>query len=217
MALKGRKVLLSVLVGATIVVGPIAINFLPEKWISRQQSVLEYEQDKSATSRLGEWTFCWRVANDRPLVGGGFHVYSEDTYARYYPEFVSNYGKVWSAHSIYFGILAEHGFPGLTIFLAMMASCFASLYGIKRSVRARPDLSWLKTYCDMIQVSLLGFLVNGAFVEMEYFDLVYHWVGVVASLKMLASRELAARSAQSPDLASQVMAQTPAWQPFGSP
>jgi hypothetical protein len=46
----------------------------------------------------------------------------------------------------------------------------------------------------MIQISFLAFLVNGAFVNMEYFDLVYHWVAVVACLKVICYRQLAAET-----------------------
>ena len=43
----------------------------------------------------------------------------------------------------------------------------------------------------MIQLSLLAFVINGMFVNMEYFDLPYHWVSVTACLKVIVNRELA--------------------------
>jgi hypothetical protein len=44
----------------------------------------------------------------------------------------------------------------------------------------------------MVQVSMIGFLVNGAFVDMARFDLIYHWMGVVASLRLVTDKELEA-------------------------
>jgi hypothetical protein len=43
----------------------------------------------------------------------------------------------------------------------------------------------------MIQISLLALLINGAFVNMEYFELVYQLVGIVSCLKVICYRELA--------------------------
>ena len=152
-------------------------------------------------SRFGEWEFCRRVALDRPLTGGGFRFYSAETFAKYFPEFLDTFGSYWNSHSIYYGILAAHGFPGFFIYMFMLGSCLASLRRIKLAVRGREDLTWLANYSDMIQVSYLGFMVNGAFNNMEYFDLVYHWVGVVASLKVLTRQHLKDVGAESPELA----------------
>jgi hypothetical protein len=40
----------------------------------------------------------------------------------------------------------------------------------------------------MIEVSFLALLVNGAFVNMEYFDLPYHLAGFVASMKVILAK-----------------------------
>jgi probable O-glycosylation ligase (exosortase A-associated) len=195
--MKGKKKILAIIL--LIAVGSIAVNYLPESWLNRQQSTLEYEQDSSAMSRFGEWGFAWRVALDRPLTGGGFDFQSWEVFAKYAPEFLDTYNKIWDTHSVYFGILSDHGFPGLLVFLSMIGLSLSSLWRIKRVVRDRTDLQWLTNYCDMIQVSFVGFLANGAFVNMEYFDLVYHWVGAVASLKVIAQQELSTSHAQQPE------------------
>ena len=116
--------------------------------------------------------------------------YEPETFAKYYPEFLETFGTYWNSHSIYYGMLGAHGFPGLLVFLGMIGSSLWSLWRIKRAVRDRPDLQWLTNYSDMLQVSWVGFLVNGAFCNIEYFDLVYHWVGVTATLRVMAHQEL---------------------------
>ena len=203
-----------VAIGLVLAVVILALPFLPQSWINRQQSTLEYESDTSATSRLDEWRFCWRVAMDRP-VGGGFLLYSDETYMKYFPEFLQTHGRTLSAHSIYFGVLAEHGFPGFAVFLILITATMLSLYDLKRKAKQNPGLQWAAPYCDMIQVSLVGFLVNGGFVEMEYFDLFYQWVAVVASLKVVAAKELAASPVESGDLVTRTVPRAAAWQPSG--
>lgn len=61
---------------------------------------------------------------------------------------------------------------------------------MRRAVRHRADLKWVATYSNLVEVSLLAFLINGAFVNMEYFDLIYDWVAVVASMKVICYRAL---------------------------
>jgi probable O-glycosylation ligase (exosortase A-associated) len=188
--LKGRTrwLLVCVLLLATL----LAIPYVPKRWWDRQQTTFTYESDQSAMSRIDNWRFCWRVALARPVTGAGFGFYTRDTFAKYAPEFLLRYGKGPDSHSIYLGVLAAHGFPGLITFLSMIALCLFSCRRMERVARHRSDLTWLANYSSMIQISLLALLVNGAFVNMEYFDLLYHFVGVVASLKVICYRALSA-------------------------
>jgi putative inorganic carbon (hco3(-)) transporter len=187
--LKSRRRLL-VLVAVTIA-GALLLPFMPQQWLDRQQSTLSYEEDGSAMSRIDNWKFCWRVASDNPITGAGFDFQSRSVFERYAPDFILKYnGKIWDTHNIFLGVLTSHGFPGLLAFLAMILFCLASCARLKKRVRHRPDMKWVSTYCEMIQLSFLAFLVNGMFVNMEYYDLPYHWVAVVASLKVIVHREL---------------------------
>jgi probable O-glycosylation ligase (exosortase A-associated) len=165
----------------------------------RQNTTFTYESDRSAMSRLDNWKFCWDLALDRPITGGGFDYNTRDTFAKYAPEFLYTYqGRTWDTHSIYFAMLATHGFPGLLIFLSMIVSCFVSCGQMRLAVRDRADLSWVASYSYIVDVSLIALLVNGAFVNMEYFDLVYDLVAVVASLKVICRRALSETGNEEP-------------------
>jgi probable O-glycosylation ligase (exosortase A-associated) len=174
-----------------LIVGVLAVPFLPEKWMNRQRSTLNYEDDGSAMSRIDGWKLCWRVAMDRPLTGAGFDFQSKETFAKYAPEFLYTYrGKVWDTHNIYFSMLACHGFIGLAVFLILIVSCLMSCMKLKRQSRRHPELKWMGTYCDIVQISFLAFLVNGFFVNMEYFDLVYHLISIIVILKEISYRTM---------------------------
>jgi probable O-glycosylation ligase (exosortase A-associated) len=186
-----------VLIVTALIGGVAAIPFIPQKWLDRQQSTLSYEEDGSAMSRIDNWKFCWRVASDNPITGAGFDFQTPAVFARYAPEFLVKYrGKIWDTHNIFLGILTSHGFPGLLAFVTMIALCLASCARLKRRVRHRPDLRWVSTYAEMIQLSFLGFMLNGMFVNMEYYDLPYHWIAVVASLKVIVDHELSQTSSE---------------------
>jgi hypothetical protein len=44
---------------------------------------------------------------------------------------------------------------------------------IIRDSRGRPDLQWAKHLAQMVQVSLVGYAICGAFLGLAYFDLYY--------------------------------------------
>jgi putative inorganic carbon (HCO3(-)) transporter len=180
---RNRALLISVLCAGAL----IAVPLIPDKFWDRQQTVLTYESDGSAMSRIDNWKFCWTVALDRPITGGGFEFYSRNTFARYAPQFLFTYGgRTWDTHNIYFAMLGSHGFPGLLVFVSMIVACFVSCSQMEARARRRTDLGWVTSYSSLVQVSFLALLVNGMFVNMEYFDLVYHLVAVVATLRIIS-------------------------------
>jgi probable O-glycosylation ligase (exosortase A-associated) len=185
-----------------VLIGMAVAPFIPGRWVARQQTVFTYEEDTSAMSRVDNWRVCWRLALDYPITGAGFQFFTTEIFAKYGPEFLLKYdGRVWDTHNIFFGILTCHGFPGLIAFVLMILCCLLSCSRLKRQVRNRPDLKWVATYAEMIQLSLLAFLLNGMFVNMEYFDLPYHWVAVVATLKVIVARELSVSPIEDHSLA----------------
>jgi probable O-glycosylation ligase (exosortase A-associated) len=161
-------------------------NYAPDQWFSRMQTIQEYEHDASAGQRLISWQVAWGVAVDRPLTGGGFEVLPHFEIFRTY---VPGYDNAHSAHSIYFAVLGDHGFPGLILFVGLILSCFASLFRLRRGVRNKSEAVWLVNYCHMVEASLVAYAVSGAFLTMAYFDLFYYLVGFVVLLRVIAHRE----------------------------
>src|SRR5258706_9398632 len=86
-----RKIRLGFLFFALV---PLAIGIMPEKWMERMETIETYESDTSAMGRLNTWHMLFNLANDRPLVGGGFEPYTPRTFSRYGPD----PNEVHSAH-----------------------------------------------------------------------------------------------------------------------
>jgi len=187
--IKGRNPILPL--AAVMLGGILVLPAVPQRWWDRQQTVLTYEQDTSAMSRVDNWKFCWRIAVDNPLTGVGFEYGTNEMFAKYAPEFLQTYARGLNTHSIYFAMMASHGFTGFFVYFGMIGFTYLSCRRIRRTARAHPHLDWVVKYCQIVEVSLIAFLVNGAFVNMEYFDLPYHLVALVASLKVLCDRKLA--------------------------
>ena len=103
---------------------PIAISSLPDRWMNRMETIDTQPRDRSAAGRLESWTLAYRMALDRPLVGFGFNPFHPEMYAKYVPEYPV---RAADAHSIYFQVLAEHGFTGLFLYVGLLLSCLLSL------------------------------------------------------------------------------------------
>src|SRR5438874_1345271 len=80
--------------------GILVLPAVPQRWWDRQQTVLTYEQDTSAMSRVDNWKFCWRIAVDNPLTGVGFEYGTNEMFAKYAPEFLQTYARGLNTHSI---------------------------------------------------------------------------------------------------------------------
>jgi probable O-glycosylation ligase (exosortase A-associated) len=175
-----RKLRLGIVLVALV---PLAIGFMPEKWLVRMESIETYESDTSAMGRLNTWHMLFNLANDRPLVGGGFEPYTARTFARYGPD----PNAVHSAHSIYFQMLGEHGYVGLGLFIVLGIACWTASRGLIRASRDHPDLVWAGDLARAVQVSLVGFAVGGAFVNIAYWELLYYIIVVLMAARHLAS------------------------------
>jgi len=110
----------------------------------------------------------------------------------YLPEYPRSFGH--DAHSIYFNLLGEHGWIGLTLFILLMGASFGSLRKLRRAGDGNPELAWVSRYAKMLQASLLAYVVTGAFLSVAYFDLAYQLLIVVIILKGIVGQQAAVPS-----------------------
>jgi probable O-glycosylation ligase (exosortase A-associated) len=180
---------------ALAIAAPAMLAFMPEAWHERMASIAEYEQDSSAMGRINAWWFALRLALDHPFVGGGFQVFTPALFEQYAPDPYDFH----DAHSIYFEVLAEHGFVGCGLFLVFGLAAFIYASSIARLAKRREETRWAASLASMIQVSLVGYAVGGAFLGLAYFDLYYALVAILVVTKTwLLESESAAREAVRP-------------------
>lgn len=190
-----------------VIAVPLFLSFMPQEWHDRMSSIQDYEQDESALGRINAWWFAYHLAKDRPFVGGGFETFDKDLFVKYAP----NPNAFHDAHSIYFEVLAEHGFVGLALFLILGWLALRNGAWIIRHVGDREDLRWARTLAAMTQVSLIGFAVGGAFLGLAYFDLYYHLVALLVLARTIVERELAAEFKQEENQVVAEISDEPKW------
>jgi putative inorganic carbon (HCO3(-)) transporter len=154
------------------------LAFMPDTWTDRMRTIQTYEEDSSAMGRLNAWQMAVNLANDR-LTGGGFVVDEASVFARYAPI----PADLHAAHSIYFQVLGEHGWVGLGLFVAIGLYAFVAAGRVRRQALEQPEAEWLHHLAGMIQVSMVGYAVGGAFLSLAYFDLPYNMLVVVVACR----------------------------------
>ena len=181
---KGKKKLVS---GIGIVLAlPLLIAFMPDAWEKRMLSITDYQMDSSAMGRINAWTMAWNLAKDRPIVGGGFELYSPYVFGIYAPDPTD----VHAAHSIYFQILGEHGWVGFIIYMSMLVAVWRTGSYVLRRTKSLPDWAWAYNLAAMIQVSMIGWMVGGLFLNCGYYDLMFYQFAALVVMRRLVDREL---------------------------
>jgi len=168
-------------------IGPgLLQSTMPEQWLERMGTIKTYDQDRSANQRLNAWYVAYRIGLDHPFLGGGFRPFSPAVYQRYSPQDSFDLGNVQSdAHSIYLQVLAEHGFVGLGLYLALIIQTLITLRSTIAASRKDPALKIVHDAARMVEVSLIGFLISGTFLSMSYFDLFFHLIAIAIILRSL--------------------------------
>jgi probable O-glycosylation ligase (exosortase A-associated) len=191
----------------------VAVPYLPDRLTSRMASI-ETHQDASAQHRLIAWEVAWKVAKERPLLGAGFWgLANRMTYAQY------GYAQSTSAHSIYFDVLADHGFTGFVIYVWLFGSTLWVLFRLRRRAGRSPTQAWVVNWSLMLEASLIAYLTNGAFQSAAYADLPFQLMACAVMLRVIAAREQAqvAPAATSDRPVDRPVPRAPLVRPVGRP
>jgi probable O-glycosylation ligase (exosortase A-associated) len=169
-----------------VVIVTIVLPVLPDAFWARMDTIQTYEEDDSATGRLHFWEVALAMANANPWFGVGFNAY-KDAYNTY--DFShGEYGKGRSVHSSFFGVLADTGYMGFVLWMAILVSAFWSCYWIQKHA-ARESLPVELTHGAVaLEASLVAFVVSGSFLPGQYGEMFWHFIGITIVLQQLADQ-----------------------------
>jgi putative inorganic carbon (hco3(-)) transporter len=179
-----RKAALAVVLGGSLLISSFYIG---QMWIKRMETISSYEEEGSAANRLMAWRVAFEFAKDHPVLGGGFKAINSSVYAQY------DVKSRMVSHSIYFGTMAEHGFVGLFIYLLIFIVTLLSISRWKKRSQNKSLCSLL----SMVRISLLAFLVGGAFYERQYFDYCFLILSYTVIGGLLAREEVKERESEN--------------------
>jgi probable O-glycosylation ligase (exosortase A-associated) len=185
LALKSRNKIF-ILLAILSVVGAVA-TIMPQQWYDRMYTIENYEDDSSAQGRLHAWQTAINLAKDR-VMGGGFETFQPRTYYLYSDD--KNKVSSTDAHSIYFEVVAEHGFIGLVLFLLLGWFAWNTGNRIRSLARQSEETRWGVDLASMLQVSLMGYASAGAFLGLAYFDLYYDLIAMMVICGLLIKEQV---------------------------
>lgn len=165
------------------IIASMVLFFMPQTWWDRMNTIQTYQEDNSAMGRINAWWVAYHIANNN-ITGGGANTFTTEMFQKYAP--VPE--DVHDVHSIYFEMLGEQGWIGLIIFLTLAAFTWLTCNKLAKSSRKNPDQKWISDLMPMLQVSLIGYYVSGAFLGLAYFDLYYDLIAIVIITSKIATQ-----------------------------
>ncbi len=184
--MRERRVMIGLLV--LLLAAPVIWEVMPSNWRARFETISEYSEDASFMGRVTMWKAAARAASDHPILGVGIDGWTNpDFQAKYVP--VGEQPREW--HSIYFGNLAENGFPGLFLFVCLLFLAILSCRSVHRVAQQHDGLQWIGDLALALQASFIGFAAVGLVLHFPMFDLYFQLVAITAVLASMVERVVA--------------------------
>ena len=173
-------------------------NLMPAGYWMRIDTITveeEEQRDSSAAGRLHFWHVAVDMAAAKPMTGVGLNSFSAS-----YNDYNTNirFGGSRAAHSTWFGVLGDLGYPGLLLVLANWSLALYSCWRVSQIARGNPARRELGLYANALMTSFTVFAVAGTFLSSQYNEMFWHFVALATALHGIALREMAAQQAVVP-------------------
>jgi probable O-glycosylation ligase (exosortase A-associated) len=167
---------------------------LPAAFWERMSTINDTQEDPgsadaSIRGRLHFWRVAVSMANDRPFTGVGHNAFNAHYDA--YDDSGGEFGTARSVHSSWFAVLAEQGYMGLALYVAVFLLALRSCARARGAGRLGPEHADLKQFGFAIESGLIAFIIGGSFVTLQYAELFWHVIGLSMALDVLSKKALA--------------------------
>ena len=147
-------------------------------------------EEGSARQRYEIWRVAFKIISEHPITGVGVGAY-KPTHEQYAmdPEFNATARGARDTHSLYFNVLAETGFPGLALYLAMVGGVLFS------AERTRRRCKWIfetgAKQLLFLEAGLVAFLVASVFGSLPYLPHFLLHLVLISAVSLISSRQAA--------------------------
>ena len=171
---------------AVVIVVIVAFAAAGDEIYDRIDSIIAYQEDRSARSRFWTWQVAQELVKQSPAIGVGF--------ANFEVAKAGFDGGHKAAHNIYLQNLAELGFLGHPLWLLLVVGSLVSIFRFMRWARKLPpDMRWSYYWSRGLCLGLAAFCIHGFFHNEEYLELMFAMVGLHVALRAATRRELEKR------------------------
>jgi probable O-glycosylation ligase (exosortase A-associated) len=190
------------LVFAALIAGVavVAIPLLPTSFTDRMSTIKTFDEDASASTRLAVWGWTLDYVAEHPL-GGGFGVYRinrldidmqrrEGDADNQAVRTVTVQDNSRAFHNSYFEVLGELGYPGLAMYLAIVALTLQAAWKLRKISTGDPDRDiWFRDLGTMMLVSILVYMSGSMFVGIAFQPPFYDLLAITIAATHIARRE----------------------------
>jgi probable O-glycosylation ligase (exosortase A-associated) len=157
------------------------------EFIERQQTIANYQDDGSATSRIESWQGGLELIKDYPLGAGG------GGYDRLSPVYIRDVvmmhdGAERAPHNTFVLVAAEWGILGLTLYVGYYGCCLWLLHRVRKT---SPEGGIWYYRAVALHMAMVGLFVGGAFTDRLYSEAPFWMGGLVVALHRLNEERLA--------------------------
>lgn len=139
--------------------------------------------DESSNSRLHTWSAATRMAIKRPVTGVGL-----DNFVPSYNEYRHELdNRDHAVHSTWFAVLAETGFPGFAVFVAMIWASYRTNRETRHALKKTSNDPVLNAAALALFAGLVGFCAAGTFLTQAFTWPLYVIMGLTAALALVSA------------------------------
>jgi len=163
----------------TAIIAIISMQYVGDSWLKRMDTMNNVESESSAMGRIVVWKWTWDFVKKHPM-GGGFWCFiaNKGELNAYTDNSSMGFNKAKAFHSIYFGVLGEHGYFGLFLYLLIIYLTLKRLKTIKKQT----EDDWVKDAASMLNITIVVFLVCGAFISIAFQPTLYLFIAYTIAL-----------------------------------
>ncbi len=181
------------------VVVALIFMFAPAGYFERMNTI--NTEEGSARGRIDAWQAAGRMALDHPILGVGAGYFS----GAYGTDYRVTPGRWMTAHSIYFLLLGELGFPGLTVLVLFFVVNLRLNHRLLVRLRSRDPAASAsgRQLLWSLNASLVAYAIGGAFLSAAYYPHMYVLSGLLVAARRVVreSHQVAPTARQEPSRA----------------
>jgi putative inorganic carbon (hco3(-)) transporter len=168
--------------------------YAPTNYFQRMGSVANYQQDGSAQGRIMAWKAGMRMALDNPLTGVSPGLFPVAFGTKYMPKTAERLPWL-TAHSMYFLILGELGFPGIIVLVGILVSNLRANARMRRRLLEHlargpdPPADSSARYLLMLNAAAVGLMFSGAFLSAAYYPHLFVLTGVLVAHRAIVRQD----------------------------
>lgn len=169
-----------------IAVALVGVANMPSEIVQRFATIgSASKKDASAIGRLNAWSAAKNMAHDRPLTGVG-----SGNFLVWFKRYAPNPNDIHVAHSSFYQLLGEQGYPGVAIWIWLVVMCWMVASWVEVRLVRLEHGAWTNAryYIVMVKASWVGYVLCGAFLSQEDMDFFYHLLAIVSRYTVFVKR-----------------------------